>query len=223
MGKNLDLDKSIALIIVDMQKYYCYEKTDFYQFHEELHPECMSYIHNRCNNVVVPHIKKLQDFFRKQSLPIIYLRLCSRKEDRSDLHHFFSKAHIRGKEYGFNCVYPLEKEEASQVIDELKPLESEKEFIKTTFSAFTSTHIAQYLKTQKIHKLIFTGLATSQCVETTARDASDRGFEIVQIEDAQADYDEITHQAALYSSRGVCGGEILSTDEYINQLKELLD
>jgi nicotinamidase-related amidase len=63
--------------------------------------------------------------------------------------------------------------------------------------------------------LVFTGLATSQCVETTARDASDRGFRVVHVEDAQADYDEISHTSSLYSSQGVCGGIIVTTEEFM--------
>jgi nicotinamidase-related amidase len=62
---------------------------------------------------------------------------------------------------------------------------------------------------------VFTGLSTSQCVETTARDASERGYHIVHIEDAQADYDELSHASSLYSSQGVCGGFIMTAEEYI--------
>ena len=68
-----------------------------------------------------------------------------------------------------------------------------------------------------IESLVFTGLATSQCVETTARDASDYGYKIIHISDAQADYDENTHIASLYSSAGVCGGKMMSTEDFLLQ------
>ena len=54
-------------------------------------------------------------------------------------------------------------------------------------------------------------------MDTTARDASDHGYAVAHIEDAQADYDEHTHHAALYASRGVCGGEIYTTKEVLEQ------
>jgi len=41
-------------------------------------------------------------------------------------------------------------------------------FCKTTYSAFTSSALADHLSDQEIETLVFTGLATSQCVETTA-------------------------------------------------------
>jgi nicotinamidase-related amidase len=52
-------------------------------------------------------------------------------------------------------------------------------------------------------------------VETTARDASERGYEVYQIHDAQTDYDDVTHEASLFSSRGVCGGAIYDTDTFL--------
>jgi len=57
-----------------------------------------------------------------------------------------------------------------------------------------------------------TGLATSQCVETTARDASEKGYIVVHVENAQADYSLESHDASLYSSRGVCGGHIVDAE-----------
>ena len=63
-----------------------------------------------------------------------------------------------------------------------------------------------------------TGLATSQCVETTARDASDRGYGIVHLEDCQADYHEISHRASLIASRSVCGGHVLGAEDFLDLL-----
>ena len=60
-------------------------------------------------------------------------------------------------------------------------------------------------------------MSTSQCVETTARDASDRGYHVIHIEDAQADYDEVSHTHSLCSSQGVCGGYIVNTEDVIRR------
>jgi nicotinamidase-related amidase len=48
-------------------------------------------------------------------------------------------------------------------------------------------------------------------VDTTARDASDRGYKICFAEDALADYNEDYHRAALFASVGVCGGQIYNS------------
>jgi nicotinamidase-related amidase len=180
-----------------------------------MNPGSLDYILSRAYQTVIPNIKKLIDEFKKRSLPVIYLRLCGSNPDRSDLHRFFKSAYDNAKNSGIEDLYPLSSDRMSEVIEELKPMKEDAVFLKTTYSAFNSTDIKEYLIKNKIKSLIFTGLATSQCVETTARDASDYGFDVIHIEDAQTDYDEESHNASLYSSRGVCGGIIMYTDGFI--------
>lgn len=118
---------------------------------------------------------------------------------------------------GFDGVYPLADEPNAAVIDPIRPLADETVIDKTTFSPFTSTGIDGILRETGISTLLFAGLATSQCVETTARDASDRGYRVIHIEDAQADYDEASHIHSLCSSQGVCGGHIVSTEDIVHR------
>ena len=204
-----------ALVVVDMQNYYIDPSSDFTRYFESLSPGCMSYISRRCRDVVVPNIVRLIKFFRDRERVIIYLGLCGTDPERKDLHRFFRESWQKGREAGFPDIYPLSHHPMAAVIDELRPAPGDDFITKTTFSAFSSTDIETRLKRRGIGELVFTGLATSQCVETTARDASDRGFRVVQIEDAQADYDEATHGASLFSSQGVCGGIIMTADEYL--------
>jgi nicotinamidase-related amidase len=60
-------------------------------------------------------------------------------------------------------------------------------------------------------------------VETTARDASERGFPVIHVEDAQADYSQDRHDASLYSSTMVCGGWIISSPDFLSFSRELLE
>ncbi len=210
-----NIQSKTALIIVDMQKYYLLPESDYCRYFEQLSPGCLDFIRDRCRNTVIPNIQRLSHSFRQQQGEILYLRLCGEREDRSDLHRFFHETYLNGLIKGFPAIYPLSRDPMSDVLDELKPLPTEVTLTKTTFSAFNSTDIETLLKSRDIGNLVFTGLATSQCVETTARDASDRGFCVIHLDDAQADYDEMTHNASLYSSIGVCGGNIMTTDAYL--------
>jgi nicotinamidase-related amidase len=212
-------EKSSVLIIVDMQNYYLSPSSHYHRYFEGLYPGCLAYLMERCTNTVIPGIRRMLTFFRDREMEVMFLRLCSREEDRSDLHRVFRETHYSGKTKGYDNVYPLFHDPAASVIEEIRPNPGETVLDKTTFSPFTKTSIEQILRNRGISTCIFTGLATSQCVETTARDASDRGFNIIHVEDAQADYDEITHASSLYSSRGVCGGVIKSADEIINFFK----
>ena len=204
-----------GLIIVDMQNYYLLQESSYFRYFDSLYPGSLDYIHARCRNTVVPNIVRLINLFRDNHDEILYLRLCGKKKDRSDLHRYFRETWDQGRRKGYDDVYPLSSDHMADVIKEIAPVSGDHVFNKTTFSPFTSTGIMEQLRVLGITRLVFTGLATSQCVETTARDASDLGIDVIHIEDAQADYDESTHMASLYSSRGVCGGNIYGTDDFI--------
>jgi biuret amidohydrolase len=208
-------DAAPALIVVDMQNYYLKKDSSYYNYFNTVQPGCLAYIESRCETTVIPNIRRLLESFREQSLPVIFLRLCGKDPDRNDLHRFFRDTYIKSKRAGFDNVYPLESHPHADIIDEIKPLPYETVINKTTFSPFTGTDFDVVLRKKKVSILVFTGLSTSQCVETTARDASDRGFHIVHVEDAQADYDELSHTSSLFSSQGVCGGFITKTEDLI--------
>ena len=204
-----------ALVIVDMQNYYLRSDSPYARYFNFFKAGCLDYIHDRCGRTVVPNIRRLLGRFRDASLPVVYLRLCGTKPDRSDLHPFFAETCRKGALAGFDDVYPLAGDPMADIIGEIAPLRGETVIDKTTFSPFTATDIDTRLRGLGISELIFTGLATSQCVETTARDASDRGYRVVHLEDAQADYDELVHAYSLIASQGVCGGAVISTAGYL--------
>ncbi|MCL1911410.1 MAG: cysteine hydrolase [Leptospirales bacterium] len=211
--------KKTALVIVDMQKYYLLPESSYCRYFTDIQPGCLDYIYRRCKLTVIPNIIELRDFFRLNESPVIFLKLCGKSPERKDLHRFFANTWRKGKSAGYEDIYPLEDDQMAGIIDELNPTPNEKDtFIisKTTFSPFALTGIDKKLKKTGIQTLVFTGLATSQCVETSARDASDKGYNVIHIEDAQADYSEASHNASLFASRGVCGGVIYNTKEFVN-------
>lgn len=73
-------------------------------------------------------------------------------------------------------------------IDELKPREDEGDhiIIKRRDSAFQDTEIRVWLQSAGINVLVFCGVDTSICVETSIRDAFNLGYDIILISDATA-------------------------------------
>ncbi len=205
-----------ALVIVDMQNYYLRPDSPYARYFNFFKAGCLDYIRNRCSATVIPNIRLLLELFRGASLPVVYLRLCGTKPDRSDLHPFFAETYRKGLLAGFDDIYPLAQDPMAGVIAELSPMRGETVIDKTTFSPFTATGLDALLRGLGVSELVFTGLATSQCVDTTARDASDRGYGVVHIEDAQADYDEMIHAYSLIASQGVCGGQVTAAANYIS-------
>jgi len=134
----------------------------------------------------------------------------------------FQEANQRADSEGFPDLYPLTSDPLADVIPEIAPQSGDAVFDKTTFSGFASGGFSAWLKEKRPRVLVMSGLATSQCVDTTARDASDRGYGIIHIEDAEADYSQEEHYAALFASRGVCGGTVLSSAEFCTAPEAIL-
>ncbi len=63
-------------------------------------------------------------------------------------------------------------------------------FHKNVHSAFIGTKLEEYLRENKIQKVIITGIATNFCVSTTARMAGDLGFETYVVNDGTACFDK---------------------------------
>ncbi|TMP46564.1 cysteine hydrolase [Pseudoalteromonas citrea] len=65
----------------------------------------------------------------------------------------------------------------------------DKTFYKSVHNAFTDTGLEMWLKRQQIKTLVITGIRTEQCCETTARIASDLGFNVEFVTDATLTFD----------------------------------
>ena len=92
------------------------------------------------------------------------------------------------------------------IIDELTPVPGDKVIIKTRYSGFCRTETEDYLRSQNISHLLFTGIATNVCVESTARDAYFAEFFPIVIEDAMNHSGpDFNRQAMLWNFENVFG------------------
>jgi nicotinamidase-related amidase len=71
--------------------------------------------------------------------------------------------------------------------------------VKHTVGAFHETDLDEQLRGASVERLVLAGVATNMGVESTARAASDRNYELVFVEDAMAALTAAEHQAALTS------------------------
>ena len=69
---------------------------------------------------------------------------------------------------------------------------------KTTNGAFTYTDLEHVLRARDVTHLMFMGCTTDVCVHTTLREAVDRNFQCLLIEDACASGDPLAHEAAIH-------------------------
>jgi nicotinamidase-related amidase len=69
---------------------------------------------------------------------------------------------------------------------DVKPLEGEKVVMKNEVSAFNGTDLLEYLRANKVERLVICGMQTHMCVEGAVRAAYDLGFDCVLVGDACA-------------------------------------
>lgn len=73
-----------------------------------------------------------------------------------------------------------------RLIEGLEPAPREPVLYKTSHNAFTTTNLQQLLTSEGIREVAVCGIRTEQCVETTARIASDLGYQVTFVTDATA-------------------------------------
>ena len=112
---------------------------------------------------------------------------------------------------------------AFAIRSELQPRPEETIVNKTTLGAFTSSNLDMVLRQLGVTSLIFTGVSTNCCVETTARDAADRGFACVLVDEAAADYDADSHEAALRAFHFNFGRVARTVDEVVHAVQARLE
>jgi len=79
-------------------------------------------------------------------------------------------------------------EEGHDIVDELAPAPGEVVIDKPGKGAFYATELGDLLVAKGIKSLIVTGVTTEVCVHTTVREANDRGYECLVLEDCVGSY-----------------------------------
>jgi len=156
---------------------------------------------------IAPNVKLLLQAFRDASLPIFH----TQEGHVPDLSDCPSSKLNRGKgQLKIGDVGPMGRililgEPGNAIVPELAPLPGEFIITKPGKGAFYRTNLAQLLQQQNISHLIITGVTTEVCVQTTMREANDRGYECLLVEDATASYFPEFKQATLEMIRAQGG------------------
>ena len=79
-------------------------------------------------------------------------------------------------------------EKGTDILPELAPRANEIVIEKPGKGAFYATALDDSLRTRNITQLVVAGVTTEVCVQTTMREANDRGYDCLLIEDATASY-----------------------------------
>jgi nicotinamidase-related amidase len=169
-----------------------------------------AYRFNRIAELVLPNTLRLLEWARANEMRRVFLTYGSEVIDYSDLSPQMYEL-CRSTD---NRVGKREHE----LIDELDRRPNERVVNKITPSGFTSSELELILHTYGCRDLVFTGVSTNMCVESTLRDASDRGFGCVLVDDACGADTAAYHDAALTVIQRLYG-HVLDTDGVIERLE----
>jgi nicotinamidase-related amidase len=112
-------------------------------------------------------------------------------------------------------------ERGADIIPELYPADGELVIDKPGKGAFYATPLSKHLESLGTQTLIFAGVTTEVCVQTTMREANDRGYDCLLIEDATESYFPAFKVATLDMVRAQ--GALLGWTASCTELKAALD
>lgn len=206
-----------ALLVTDMQNNTCHPEMGISAILKRDYPDMFEYYQNELKQKVIPNIKKLISFFREQELRIIYITVGPFLEDGSDqIKRRRIRDQARRERAGSSCLCYVGSV-AHEIVDGIKPKQNELVINKNSSGAFNSSILDQLLRNFEINSLIVCGVVTNVCVDLTARDASDRGYNALIVEDACASYEKSSHDATLRTFARMFG-RVSDTETVIKEM-----
>lgn len=203
-----------ALLVIDMQRDFCakggYAETAGLDIENLRKP--------------IPQIQKLLNAAREQAMLVIH----TREGHRSDLLDCTPIKNSRSANASapVGSSGPLGRllvrgEYGHDIIDELAPHPGEPVIDKPGYGAFHQTDLEIILRSQNIRQLILTGVTTEVCVQSTLREAVDRGYDCMTVSDACGSAYPELHQAsmAMIAVEGGIFGKVVSTRAMLEMMK----
>lgn len=198
-----------ALMIVDMQYATGHRSGALGRRMAAEGSDLTDYRFDRIERLVIPNIRRLAPVFRAGGGEVVYITQGAERSDCADaaphMRRFYASVgnHAGSREH--------------EIVAELAPEPRDHVVNKRTIGAFASTGIDHLLRALGREQLYMTGVSTNMCVESTAREAADRGYAVTLVEDACASTHADLHAAAMKNFRRLFG-RVLSAEAVIAEL-----
>lgn len=195
-----------ALVVIDMQRDFVEDGGFGASLGNDVGPL----------QAIVPTVARLLSIAREAGLPVIHTRECH----RPDLSDCPPAKRLRGKpsarigDPGPMGRILIAGEPGADIVPALAALPGETVIDKPGKGAFYATPLSEILGRLGTRSLIIAGVTTEVCVQTTMREANDRGFECLLIDDATESYFPAFKAATLdmIRAQGAIVGWTATTD-----------
>ncbi len=192
-----------ALIVIDVQNDFCHDEGVFSK---------VKGIHMAPVQKAVSSLLPFTDRCRELSLAVIFVRTV-----HSDWTNSASWLGRVGGEIG--RVGICAPNSWGSDFYRIKPHETDGMVTKHRYSAFFETDLDLILRSRRVETLLLTGVTTNVCVETTARDAFNRNYNVVLLDDCCGAFDAAEHEATLINMRNYFG-TVATSAEILNLLQQ---
>jgi nicotinamidase-related amidase len=206
--------RACALVVIDMQRDF----VDPGGFGEALGNDV-----SLLRKAIAP-TKRVLDAVRGRGMLVIH----TREGHRPDLTDLPLSKKVRGKlKAGIGDAGPMGRilvrgEYGHDIIDELKPAPGEPVIDKPGKGAFYATPLHELLQQEGITHLLFMGVTTEVCVQTSMREANDRGYDGLLLEDCTESYFPAFKAAAveMVRAQGAIVGWTASSGQLLAVLQD---
>lgn len=172
---------------------------------------------------IVPTVARLIAGFRAAGLPVLHTRECHRPDlsDCPPAKRLRGKPSLRIGDPGPMGRILIAGEPGAEIVPDLAPLPGEVVIDKPGKGAFHATDLSAILAGLGTATLVFAGVTTEVCVQTTMREANDRGFDCLLAEDATESYFSAFKSAAvaMIRAQGAIVGWTATTDQILEALR----
>jgi len=212
---SLDLDRT-ALVVVDMQNAFA-------------SPGGMldlAGIDVRPARDVIANVHMVIEAARRSGLPVVYLTIgyppdlstaggidSPNPQKEMALCLMRERPELRGKLLTFGTW-------DFQIVDELAPQPNDTVIVKSRYSGFHGTSLDSFLRNRGIRNLLFAGIASNVCVESTIRDAYFHEYWPVLIEDATMPAGSAEIQRATVFNVETFFGWVANSEEVATALRD---
>lgn len=189
------LGGSVALLVIDVQNDFCHDEGG------------LSKLGSYSLEFIKPMVPKLSAFVgaaRSTRVPVMWIR--TEYDDWTTSSNWVRR---RGGDVVEICRPGTWGAEWYEGMD---PADGELVMVKHRYSPFVNAPLDTVLRAQGIDTLLIAGVTTNVCVESTARDAFMREYQVVVVADCVATYDLAANEASLQNIRNHFGAVLTSQE-----------